>query len=104
MTSGPHMYVMQGRTSLVDGIILAYRVCGNTLDQAGPQTCWKQQWRCLRKKGYTNPDPRKIFFKDFNKFVAQRIEKDEELIIGIDTNEVDAPGSDLQKFCTEHNL
>eukprot|EP00957_Ditylum_brightwellii_P175679 13376602-Ditylum_brightwellii.AAC.1 len=31
-------------------VISAYRVCNNTLAQAGPQTCWKQQWCFLRKK------------------------------------------------------
>eukprot|EP00957_Ditylum_brightwellii_P198819 15154417-Ditylum_brightwellii.AAC.1 len=39
--------------------ISAYHVCENSLDQAGPTTCWKQQWGQLKKKGYGRPDPRK---------------------------------------------
>eukprot|EP00957_Ditylum_brightwellii_P100251 7639523-Ditylum_brightwellii.AAC.1 len=56
------------------------------------------------KKEYANPDPCKIFYKDFNKFITQNIGKDKEIIIGIDANKVDAPGSDLQKFCTVHKF
>eukprot|EP00957_Ditylum_brightwellii_P138691 10571329-Ditylum_brightwellii.AAC.1 len=31
-------------------VISAYQVCGTTLLQAGPSTCWKQQWRFFKKK------------------------------------------------------
>eukprot|EP00957_Ditylum_brightwellii_P156349 11900674-Ditylum_brightwellii.AAC.1 len=50
-------------------VISTYRVCENTLDQAGPTTCWKQQWRQLKKKGHGDPDLRRIFLQDFSKFV-----------------------------------
>eukprot|EP00957_Ditylum_brightwellii_P045721 3468959-Ditylum_brightwellii.AAC.1 len=30
--------------------ISAYWVCKKSLDQAGPATCWKQQWRQLKTK------------------------------------------------------
>eukprot|EP00957_Ditylum_brightwellii_P190106 14472190-Ditylum_brightwellii.AAC.1 len=39
--------------------ISAYHVYENSLDQAGPATCWKQQWRQLKKKGYGCPAPHK---------------------------------------------
>eukprot|EP00957_Ditylum_brightwellii_P009838 742216-Ditylum_brightwellii.AAC.1 len=31
----------------------------------GLSTCWKQQWRQLRKWDYKEPDPRRLFLKDF---------------------------------------
>eukprot|EP00957_Ditylum_brightwellii_P096180 7327123-Ditylum_brightwellii.AAC.1 len=70
-------------------VISAYRVCENNLSQAGPSTCWKQQWRFFRKKGHLNPDPRKLFLRDFTAFIDKQIGNDEELIIGIDANETD---------------
>eukprot|EP00957_Ditylum_brightwellii_P045534 3452190-Ditylum_brightwellii.AAC.1 len=70
-------------------IISAYWVCNNSLDQAGPTTCWKQQWRQLQKKGCGNPDPGKIFLQDFSAFIRSRIEQDKELIIGMDANDDD---------------
>eukprot|EP00957_Ditylum_brightwellii_P196160 14945966-Ditylum_brightwellii.AAC.1 len=70
----------------------------------GPSTCWKQQWRYFCKKGHQNPDPRKLFFCDFTQFIDSRLEKDEELIIGIDANETDEETSDLHKFLTDTDL
>eukprot|EP00957_Ditylum_brightwellii_P071931 5467485-Ditylum_brightwellii.AAC.1 len=59
--------------------ISAYHVCKNSLDQAGPTTCWKQQWRQLKTK-------------------ESRIEQDEELIIKMDANDTDQANSDFRKF------
>eukprot|EP00957_Ditylum_brightwellii_P086203 6559064-Ditylum_brightwellii.AAC.1 len=38
------------------------------------------------------------------KFIANRIGNEEELIIGTDANEVDTPGSALQKFINKNDL
>eukprot|EP00957_Ditylum_brightwellii_P023334 1761914-Ditylum_brightwellii.AAC.1 len=48
--------------------ISAYHVCKNSLDQAGPTTYWKQQWRQQKRKGYSLPDPCKAFLQDFSAF------------------------------------
>eukprot|EP00957_Ditylum_brightwellii_P208890 15359416-Ditylum_brightwellii.AAC.1 len=85
-------------------IVSAYRVCQESLDQAGSSTCWKQQWRQLKKKGHPNPDPRKIFLKDFSYFIEDRIGNDEELIIGIDTNKVDIDGLEIKQFIINNDL
>eukprot|EP00957_Ditylum_brightwellii_P038584 2916909-Ditylum_brightwellii.AAC.1 len=56
----PRIYVtVKGKKNRKVTIVSAYRVCDNFVAQAGPTTCWKQQWRYLRKKGYVEPDPRK---------------------------------------------
>eukprot|EP00957_Ditylum_brightwellii_P144647 11019215-Ditylum_brightwellii.AAC.1 len=73
-------------------VVSAYQVCENSLATAGPSTCWKQQSRQHRKRGYKEPDPRRLFFKDFKILIDQRIENNEELIIGIDANETDGNG------------
>eukprot|EP00957_Ditylum_brightwellii_P018255 1375151-Ditylum_brightwellii.AAC.1 len=62
-------------------VISAYWVCETNLLQAGPSTCWKQQWRFFKKKGHHDPDPRKLFLRDFTAFIDKQIENDEELII-----------------------
>jgi hypothetical protein len=85
-------------------IISAYRVCENSLDQAGSATCWKQQWRQLEKKGYGNPDPRKTFLQDFSDFVGSRIKQDKELIIGMDANNDNQDQSDLRRFLRQNDL
>eukprot|EP00957_Ditylum_brightwellii_P089065 6782484-Ditylum_brightwellii.AAC.1 len=71
---------------------------------ADPKTCWKQQWRQLHKKGYGDPDPRKVFFQDFSKFVESRMVQDEELIIGMDANGDDKINSDFRKLYTSNDL
>eukprot|EP00957_Ditylum_brightwellii_P030217 2287185-Ditylum_brightwellii.AAC.1 len=85
-------------------MISAYQVRSNSLATAGPSTCWKQQWRQHRKRGYKEPDPRRMFLKDFKKFIDQQISKNEELIIGIDANETDNIGTGLQTFLLENDL
>eukprot|EP00957_Ditylum_brightwellii_P148795 11327869-Ditylum_brightwellii.AAC.2 len=56
-------------------LLSAYRVCKKTLAQAGPQTCWLQQWKALKKTGYSDPDPSKQFYLDLNKFIDNQLEK-----------------------------
>ena len=95
---------LKGKQERKVTIISAYRVCENSLDQAGPTTCWKQQWRQLRKKGYSCPDPRKRFLSDFKTFLETRMANDEELIIGIDANDTDHTTTDFGRFCKQCDL
>eukprot|EP00957_Ditylum_brightwellii_P023805 1796589-Ditylum_brightwellii.AAC.1 len=85
-------------------IISVYRVCKNSLDQAGSTTCWEQQWRKIKKQGYVNPGPRKGFLQDFSTVVKSRIDQDEELIIGMDANDNNQDTSDFRKFYTNNDL
>eukprot|EP00957_Ditylum_brightwellii_P075911 5769864-Ditylum_brightwellii.AAC.1 len=48
---------IEGKKNWKVTVISAYHVCNNSLAHAGPSTCWKQQWRQLRKQGYKEPDP-----------------------------------------------
>eukprot|EP00957_Ditylum_brightwellii_P056379 4274083-Ditylum_brightwellii.AAC.1 len=50
-------------------LLSAYRVCENTLAQTGPQTCWLQKWKALKKTGYSDPDHSRQFYTDLNKFI-----------------------------------
>jgi hypothetical protein len=95
---------LKGKQSRKITIISAYRVCVNSLDQAGSATCWKQQWRQLKKRGHTDPDPRKIFVKDFSAFIGSRIEQEEELIIGMDANDDNQDQSDLRRLLRQNDL
>eukprot|EP00957_Ditylum_brightwellii_P139610 10640863-Ditylum_brightwellii.AAC.1 len=65
---------------------------------------WTSHWCYFRKKGHQNPDPRKLFFCDFTRFINSRLEKDEELIIGINANETDEVTSNIHKFLTDTDL
>eukprot|EP00957_Ditylum_brightwellii_P079538 6047680-Ditylum_brightwellii.AAC.1 len=43
--AGRWSYIMlKGTKNRKVTVISAYRVCKNQLSQAGPSTCWKQQW------------------------------------------------------------
>ena len=85
-------------------LLSAYRVCENTLAQAGPQTCWLQQWKALKKTGYSDPDPSRQFYTDLNKFIDNQLEKNKELIITMDTNDKKGGDTNLQKFLNKHDL
>eukprot|EP00957_Ditylum_brightwellii_P057421 4353936-Ditylum_brightwellii.AAC.1 len=93
---------LKGKKNRKVTIILAYHVCDNNLNEAGPKTCWKQQWRQLHKCGYAAPDPWTLFFQNFNKFIEGQVERDKELIITIGANEVDIANSDIRTFHNRH--
>eukprot|EP00957_Ditylum_brightwellii_P164704 12540370-Ditylum_brightwellii.AAC.1 len=63
-----------------------------------------QQWRALRKKGVDAPDPWAQFMEDFESFLEDRLNKEEELIVGIDINEENAEGADIRRLCTNLDL
>eukprot|EP00957_Ditylum_brightwellii_P025314 1915590-Ditylum_brightwellii.AAC.1 len=50
-TLGRWSYItLKGKSGWRVTIVSAYYVCDNNVAQAGSQTCWKQQWRFLKKK------------------------------------------------------
>eukprot|EP00957_Ditylum_brightwellii_P116398 8878708-Ditylum_brightwellii.AAC.1 len=63
-----------------------------------------QQWRALKKKGVAEPDPRTQFMEDFGSFLENRLNRGEELIVGIDINEENAEGADIRRLCTSLDL
>eukprot|EP00957_Ditylum_brightwellii_P200993 15321558-Ditylum_brightwellii.AAC.1 len=56
LADGPFVTI-KGKKNWNVMVISAYRVCNNSLATTGPCTCWKQQWRQLRTRGYKEPDP-----------------------------------------------
>eukprot|EP00957_Ditylum_brightwellii_P160423 12213013-Ditylum_brightwellii.AAC.1 len=63
-----------------------------------------QQWRALRKKGVKEPDPPLQFMEDFESFLENRLNKGEELIVGIDINKENAEGADIRRLCSSLDL
>eukprot|EP00957_Ditylum_brightwellii_P010136 765597-Ditylum_brightwellii.AAC.1 len=85
-------------------VITAYRVCKNTLATSGENTCWMQQWRALCKKGITTPDHCQQFMKDFVYFLEEQLNKNEEIILGIDINEANLPATEIQQLACQLDL
>eukprot|EP00957_Ditylum_brightwellii_P138243 10537516-Ditylum_brightwellii.AAC.1 len=63
-----------------------------------------QQWRALKKEGMDNPDPRAQFLVDFEQFLEERLNTNEEVILGMDVNEEDSPMAELQQLMSSMNL
>eukprot|EP00957_Ditylum_brightwellii_P086282 6565998-Ditylum_brightwellii.AAC.1 len=66
--------------------------------------CWMQQWMKLHESGMATPDSRKKFLTNFEDFLDLRLEKGEEIIIGMDTNEPYGKNSNITALCTKLNL
>eukprot|EP00957_Ditylum_brightwellii_P078237 5948881-Ditylum_brightwellii.AAC.1 len=79
-------------------VVMAYRVCKNTLAMAGENTCWMQQWRSLCKQGMEEPDPRHQFMTDFETFLKDHLNKNEEIIVEMDINEEDLPKTEIKQL------
>eukprot|EP00957_Ditylum_brightwellii_P121231 9245268-Ditylum_brightwellii.AAC.1 len=79
-------------------IVTAYRVCKNSLATADENTCWIQQWQSLRKQGVEEPDPRSQFMTDFGAFLEDHLNKNEEIIVGMDVNEEDSPEAEIKQL------
>eukprot|EP00957_Ditylum_brightwellii_P089890 6845744-Ditylum_brightwellii.AAC.1 len=72
-------------------IVTAYHVYKNNLSTVRDQMCWLQQWKALCVPGTVNPDPRKQLFGNCSKFIEERLDSDEELILCLDANEERKP-------------
>eukprot|EP00957_Ditylum_brightwellii_P054853 4157524-Ditylum_brightwellii.AAC.1 len=85
-------------------VISAYRVCKNTIAEAGLSTAWMQQWKHHREKGRVNPDPCKLFLTGLFAFIDLLSEKGHEIMLNIDRNEEDRMGNNLHRFVQDQNL
>eukprot|EP00957_Ditylum_brightwellii_P195321 14880947-Ditylum_brightwellii.AAC.1 len=71
---------------------------------AGENTCWMQQWQCLQKQGVEEPDPRSQFMIDFEAFLEDNLNKNEEIILGMDVNEEDYPEAEIKQLMRRLNM
>eukprot|EP00957_Ditylum_brightwellii_P130735 9974329-Ditylum_brightwellii.AAC.1 len=63
-----------------------------------------QQWQALPKKGIATPDPRHQFMKDFESFLEERFNKNEEIILGIDVNKATLPAAEIHQLAHQLDL
>eukprot|EP00957_Ditylum_brightwellii_P066715 5062549-Ditylum_brightwellii.AAC.1 len=89
---------LAGRHKRKVTVVTAYRVCKNSLAMAGENTCWMQQWRSPRKQGVVEPDPRNQFMTDFESFLKDHLNKNEEIIVGMDVNKEDLPEAEIEQL------
>eukprot|EP00957_Ditylum_brightwellii_P194977 14855418-Ditylum_brightwellii.AAC.1 len=57
-----------------------------------------QQWRSLRKQGVEEPDPCNQFMTDFESFLEDHLNKNEENIVGMDVNKEDLPKAEIKQL------
>jgi hypothetical protein len=62
-------------------IVTAYQVCNKSATQRGRSTAAAQQESLLRQRGEDNPNPRKHFRSDLTKFLKQRRQDGDEIIL-----------------------
>ena len=94
-----------GKRSRNVTIITAYQVCDKAISQRGRYTAVAQQESILRQRGESNPNPRKHFRHDLHKFLRQRRQEDDEIILTGDFNEALRDETDgISKLCSALNL
>ena len=94
---------LQGRDDTGIIIFNVYRVCQKKGARAGPDTAFMQQYEGLRKKGITNPDPRKQLFDDLTDMIAEWRERNYHPIVMGDLNSV-MTDKDLHIFMQTNGL
>ena len=68
-------------------VISAYRVCSNSLDTAGENTIWLQEYTSLLEQGNSNPNPRQQILDDLKEEIFQlQNDPNHNVILFIDAN------------------
>eukprot|EP00957_Ditylum_brightwellii_P191749 14597753-Ditylum_brightwellii.AAC.1 len=63
-----------------------------------------QQWRKLKKKGISKPNPRKQFLTDLTKLLDKLQAKEHEIVLSLDANEDISKRGPFDKFVFENDL
>eukprot|EP00957_Ditylum_brightwellii_P142889 10887731-Ditylum_brightwellii.AAC.1 len=58
-----------------------------TAESAGPSSAWVQQWQALKEKGVEKPNPWKQFTTGLCANLEEIINKGNEVVLALDTNE-----------------
>ena len=77
-----------GREQSIITIISAYRVCNIKIQNAGPITNAKQQWQIIEERDQEQEDIRNKTIIDLSNFINALTQKHHEVLLGIDTNEL----------------
>ena len=85
-------------------IITAYCPPIQSIENAGPQTNYFQQYHLLRQRGVISPDPRKTFFTDLTTAIHGFVHKRHELVIMLDSNDDLSDSSPTHSLITECGL
>ena len=104
---------MEGRGQRKLTIYSVYRVNDNTLENAGGETVWLQEYNSLLQRGHKDPNPRKQILQDLKSDILQtKTDKSHQVIVCIDANEsTRKKNSNIQQFmedtglvdCHQHN-
>jgi hypothetical protein len=84
--------VLRGKGSIKILLITAYRVCQQTVNTASPKTSTAQQFRVLLEQfreanRVDDPIPRHQFIVDLQGWIEHMVERNYQIILGIDANE-----------------
>jgi hypothetical protein len=86
-------------------IITANQVCDKTISQRGQYMAVAQQESILQQRGESNPNPRKHFRLNLYKFLQQRRQEDDEIILMGDFNKALGDKTNgISKLCSNFNL
>ena len=72
-------------------IISAYRVNEFTTNTAGDNTAWRAQERYLIQQGRINPNPRKQMLEDLKKFIINKQDQHQDIILLMGANQEITP-------------
>ena len=79
---------IEGKESNKIAIYSVYRVNGNSLEKAGGDTVWMQEYQALLENGVESPNPRQQILDDLEADIhATREDGETEIIVCIDANE-----------------
>jgi hypothetical protein len=94
---------LQGKNQKSLIVISAYRPTPS--NDPSDRTCHSQQWRILRARQNSNPNPRKTFITDLTTQINKWRDENSEIIIGIDANEsVTEKNSQIYQLLQDTNL
>jgi hypothetical protein len=84
--------VLRGKGSIKILLITLYRVCQQTVNTVGPKTSTAQQFRVLSEQfreanQLDDPIPRHQFIVDLQGWIEHMVERNYQIILGIDANE-----------------
>ena len=84
---------MEGKERKKISIYSVYRVCHNTLEDAGGDTVWMQQYTALLQSGSSQPNPRQQILDDLERDIIT-LQQDEEhyIIVCIDACAIGSVG------------
>ena len=95
---------LTGKSKSKFTIITAYRVCKNSISQAGVDTSFAREHEHFKETGVEKPDPRKQMLTDLQVMVKGLQKSNHKILLMMDANERMEEGSGLDTFAKSLNL